>query len=125
MVATPGFNPFYGTSAAAPHAAAIAALLKSALPGLTLAQVRTALNASAIDIETPGVDRDTGAGIIMAHAALQAVGATAQAFLSAGTVVKTQVSGDGDAFVENNETWTLTVPLTNAAAPPRRRSRPS
>lgn len=118
MVATPGFNPFYGTSAAAPHAAAIAALLKSALPGLTLAQVRTALIASAIDIETPGVDRDTGAGIIMAHAALQAAGATAQAFLSAGTVVKTQVSGDGDAFVENNETWALTVPLTNNGGAP-------
>ncbi len=116
--AAPGFDPFYGTSAAAPHAAAIAALLKSAMPGLTLAQVRTALNASAIDIETPGVDRDTGAGIIMAHAALQAVGATAQAFLSAGTVVKTQVSGDGDAFVENNETWSLTVPLTNAGGAP-------
>ena len=30
--AAPGFNPFYGTSAAAPHAAAIAALLKSAVP---------------------------------------------------------------------------------------------
>ena len=41
--AAPGFNPFYGTSAAAPHAAAIAALVKSAVPGLTPAQVRTAL----------------------------------------------------------------------------------
>ncbi len=31
--AAPGFNPFYGTSAAAPHAAAIAALCKSASSG--------------------------------------------------------------------------------------------
>jgi uncharacterized repeat protein (TIGR01451 family) len=111
--AAPGFDPFYGTSAAAPHAAAIGALLKSAMPGLTLAQVRTALNASAIDIEIPGVDRDTGAGIVMAHAALQSVGATPQAFLAAGTPVKSQVSGDGDAFVETNEIWSLTVPLTD------------
>jgi uncharacterized repeat protein (TIGR01451 family) len=113
-VATPGFNPFYGTSAAAPHAAAIAALLKSAIPGLTPAQVRSNLIASAIDIEAAGVDRDTGAGIIMAHAALQAAGVTPQAFMTAGAAVQTEVVGDGDAFVENNETWNLTIPLTNA-----------
>jgi uncharacterized repeat protein (TIGR01451 family) len=112
--AAPGFNPFYGTSAAAPHAAAIAALIKSAQPGLTPAQVRTALINSAIDIEAPGVDRDTGAGIIMAQEALEEVGAEPQAFLSAGTAVPAQVIGDGDAFVENNEVWDLTVPLTNA-----------
>jgi len=72
--AAPGFLPFYGTSAAAPHAAGIAALLKSALPDLTLAALRQALVSSAIDIETPGNDRDTGAGIVMAHAALDAAG---------------------------------------------------
>lgn len=110
----PGFSTFYGTSAAAPHAAAIAALLKSAQPGLTPAQVRTALINSAIDIETAGVDRDTGAGIIMAQEALDEVGATPQAFLAAGTAVPSQVIGDGDAFIESNEVWNLTVPLTNA-----------
>ncbi|HET7293421.1 MAG TPA: S8 family serine peptidase, partial [Vicinamibacteria bacterium] len=41
--ATPGFNPFYGTSAAAPHAAAIAALVRQAFPAFTPAQVRAAL----------------------------------------------------------------------------------
>jgi uncharacterized repeat protein (TIGR01451 family) len=112
--AAPGFNPFYGTSAAAPHAAAIAALVKSAVPGLTLAQMRTALISSAIDIEAAGTDRDTGAGIIRAHAALLNAGATPQAFLAAGTAVPTQVVGDGDAFLENNETWSLIVPLTNS-----------
>jgi uncharacterized repeat protein (TIGR01451 family) len=111
--AAPGFNPFYGTSAAAPHAAAIAALLKSAQPALTPAQVRTALINSAIDIEAAGTDDDTGVGIIMAQEALEEVGATPQAFLSAGAAAPTQVIGDGDAFVENNEVWDLTVPLTN------------
>ncbi len=69
----PGFQPFYGTSAAAPHAAAIAALLKSYNHALTAAQIRDALTQSALDIETPGVDRDSGYGLIMAQAALEAV----------------------------------------------------
>lgn len=109
----PGFNPFYGTSAAAPHAAAIAGLLLSADPSLTPAQVRTALINSAIDIEAPGVDRDTGGGIIMAQEALEDIGATPQAFLDDGAPVPSQLLGDGDAFIETNEAWNLTVPLTN------------
>ena len=69
----PGFNPFFGTSAAAPHAAAIAALLKSYAPSLTPAEIRTLLSTTALDIEAPGYDRDSGSGIIMALAALQAI----------------------------------------------------
>src|SRR5215510_2667743 len=67
-------SPFFGTSAAAPHAAAIAGLLKSANPSSTPAQIRAALTGSAIDIEAPGVDRDSRAGIIDTIAALQALG---------------------------------------------------
>ena len=63
-------NPFFGTSAAAPHAAAIAGLIKSANPS-TPEQIRAALIGSAIDIEAPGVDRDSGAGIIDAFAAFR------------------------------------------------------
>ena len=69
---SPQFNPFYGTSAAAPHAAAIAALVQSANRSLTPAQVRTILTSNTWDIEAPGVDRDSGAGIIDAYAAVQA-----------------------------------------------------
>ncbi|HBL29221.1 MAG TPA: neuroendocrine convertase 1, partial [Acidobacteria bacterium] len=96
--AAPGFNPFYGTSAAAPHAAALAALCKSAVPGITPAALRTALLGSAIDIEAPGVDVDTGAGIVMAHAFLDACGATPQAFLDDGAPTYAQIGGDGDAL---------------------------
>ncbi|HEY7910978.1 MAG TPA: S8 family serine peptidase [Blastocatellia bacterium] len=73
--ATPGFSVFFGTSAASPHAAAIAALLLSANKNLTASQVRTALASTAIDIGEPGVDRDSGAGIIMAMPALQSINA--------------------------------------------------
>lgn len=111
--ASPGFNPFYGTSAAAPHAAAIAALLKQADSSLTTAQIRAALVNSAIDIEAPGVDRDTGAGIIMAQAALEEIGAQPQAHLGMGAVVASEVVGDGDVFPEGNEDWSLVIPLQN------------
>ncbi len=71
-----GLNPFFGTSAAAPHAAAITALLKQRSSVLTPAQIRTALISTAIDIETPGVDRDAGHGIVMALEALTSVSGT-------------------------------------------------
>ncbi len=63
---TPGFLPFFGTSAAAPHAAAIAALVKAARPGYTNTQILTAMKATALDIRAAGVDRDSGVGIVMA-----------------------------------------------------------
>ncbi|HEY6393192.1 MAG TPA: S8 family serine peptidase [Bryobacteraceae bacterium] len=69
---TPGFNPFFGTSAAAPHAAAVAALVKSAKPSLTGPQIRTILINTALDNMAIGVDRDGGYGIVMAKAAVTA-----------------------------------------------------
>src|SRR5204862_8048112 len=72
VTSVPGFSPFFGTSAAAPHAAAIAALLKSYNPTLTPDDVRNVLTSTALDIEAPGVDITGGAGIIMALPALRA-----------------------------------------------------
>ncbi|MGH8914663.1 MAG: S8 family serine peptidase, partial [Acidimicrobiia bacterium] len=63
-------SPFQGTSAAAPHAAAIAALVQSRFPAVSASGIRNALFASAIDIEAGGTDRDSGRGIIMANQAL-------------------------------------------------------
>ena len=64
--ATPGFLPFFGTSAAAPHAAGIAALVKSANPSLTNVQILQTLRTTALDNMEPGVDRDSGYGILSA-----------------------------------------------------------
>jgi subtilisin family serine protease len=68
---TPGFNPFFGTSAAAPHAAGIAALILSTKPHYNPAQVKAALQATALDSMEPGADRDSGSGIMMALPAVQ------------------------------------------------------
>ncbi len=72
QTATPGFAPFYGTSAAAPHAAALGALLLAKHPGITINKVRKIFTTTALDIEAAGYDRDSGAGIIMADALLGA-----------------------------------------------------
>jgi hypothetical protein len=71
---TPGFLPFCGTSAAAPHAAAIAALLKSADNHPGPGQVLAAMFVTALDV-TPsaGRDRNSGVGIVMANTALTAL----------------------------------------------------
>lgn len=71
--ATPGFNPFFGTSAAAPHAAAIAALIRELFPEISYRGMRRLVYASALDIESSGVDRDAGAGILDAQATLNAM----------------------------------------------------
>ena len=106
-------SPFFGTSAAAPHAAAIAALLKSSNPALTPAQIRTLLTASAIDIEAAGVDRDSGAGIVMPMAALQASGAVGTAFLQPETIQATDNPGNGNGAVEAGEGARFVISLKN------------
>jgi subtilisin family serine protease len=69
------FPNFFGTSAAAPHAAAVAALLLEAGnkfydSALSPAEVRTFLTSTAIDMGSPGYDPASGFGFIQADAAL-------------------------------------------------------
>jgi subtilisin family serine protease len=58
----PGFSPFAGTSAAAPHAAAAAALILSQNPGLTPSQLADQLRGTAVDLDSPGPDNTSGFG---------------------------------------------------------------
>lgn len=106
--AAPGFANFCGTSAAAPHAAAIAALVWSTNTGLTSAQVRAALTATALDIEGPGFDRDSGFGIAMA---LNAIGAVSAADLSI-----TKTDSPDPVIAGTNLTYTINV--SNSGAGP-------
>jgi subtilisin family serine protease len=80
-----GWALFSGTSAAAPQIAGVAAILLSAKPSLTPAQIKTALISTAVDVTTgrchprfnfaaaSGPDVPTGAGLVNAGEALQYV----------------------------------------------------
>jgi subtilisin family serine protease len=69
--ATPGFNTFCGTSAAAPHAAGAAAVLLelAAARGFGKPQVVEAMLGTALDIQAPGVDSNAGHGLFDAFEA--------------------------------------------------------
>ena len=56
------FDPFFGTSASAPHAAGAAALVKQALPSATPSELQTFLSCRAVDGGDPGPDNAFGYG---------------------------------------------------------------
>ena len=66
-----GYPNFFGTSAATPHAAGVAALLKSYVSTLTPDDIYQALQSTAIDMGGSGFDTRTGYGLIQADKALQ------------------------------------------------------
>ncbi|WP_460553047.1 S8 family serine peptidase [Ferruginibacter profundus] len=113
--ASSGLNPFYGTSAAAPHAGAIAALLKSSNPALTAAQIRTALVSTALDIEGAGYDNLSGSGIVQAFQAMQSLSPTPVSNIVVGTVTVSEgaTGTNSNTYVEPGENGTMLVQLTD------------
>ena len=105
-VSVTNLSPFFGTSAAAPHAGAIAALLWSYSPLLTAAAVNHLLTATALDIEGPGQDRDSGAGIVMAY---PAVALAPQLTLQSVQLQDANANG----YLDANECATVVVTLQN------------
>jgi len=69
LLACPPSCAFFGTSAATPHSAAVAALLLSKNPSLTPAHIQDALRGGAVDIGPAGFDDAAGAGRLDALAA--------------------------------------------------------
>lgn len=108
-----GFTRFFGTSAAAPHAAALAAVYWGALAGADVAAVRAALLAQALDIEAPGSDPTTGRGLVDLGAMLAAAAVPQRANLELGAVVPVEVAGNGDAALDPGERWRLDIELRN------------
>ncbi|MDH5305218.1 MAG: FG-GAP-like repeat-containing protein [Gammaproteobacteria bacterium] len=72
-IGSDGIDDFVGTSAAAPHAAGVAALVLEAKPSALPDELGRALQNSALDMGVPGVDYDSGHGLIQADAAIAAV----------------------------------------------------
>jgi hypothetical protein len=112
----PGFQGFYGTSAAAPDAAAVAALMLQADPKLTPAQVTSMLEQSAVSMGLPAADE--GAGLIQAPGAVQlaldAAIQTAPCF-AAGTRIAT---ARGEVAVEDLKVGDLALTLLTKTADP-------
>jgi Subtilase family len=106
-------SPFYGTSAAAPAAASVAALVLSAKPTLTAAEMRTALTSTAIDIMAPGYDRDSGSGIVMAWEAISSLGVTGNADPALGTIAASENPGNRNGVIEAGEGASLVIALKN------------
>lgn len=73
-----GGFPFYvsgtGTSYSTPHASGVLALLRSAFPNTTLAQLKSALTGSAADLGAVGPDNVYGNGLVDGTAAYAALG---------------------------------------------------
>ncbi len=67
-----------GSSMASPFAAGVASLLL-ALRSMSPSQVQALLTQTAIDIDAPGADAATGAGLLCAHCAVEAVRGPRQA----------------------------------------------
>ena len=75
-VSTVSYSYFYGTSAAAPHVAGAAALIKSANPSYSRTKLWNALVAATVDIGNQGRDNDSGYGKLVLPVLLERLPST-------------------------------------------------
>ena len=97
---------FFGTSAAAPHAAGVAALMKSKVPAITPAAILTTLENTALDMDDPftagfdtGFDFGTGFGFIQADKALQAISPVVTSLSLTASASPTMIQTSGSTTI--------------------------
>jgi len=113
-----GTRGFFGTSAASPHVAGAAALIRGADPTLDVASTRAFLEARAPDLGAAGKDNDTGWGRVFLGAA---PGSSCTFGVDPTQLAMPPAGGGGLIRVSTDEgcPWTATslVPWINIAPP--------
>ncbi len=109
---------YSGTSMATPHCAGLAALLLSKNPNLTVAQIDSIMQFTALDLGTAGKDTMYGAGRIRAKLAIDNTPASGSLpdlrLAEFGTVVLDPTpGGTNNGFFEPSETITLVDTIIN------------
>lgn len=117
---------FYGTSAAAPNAAAVAALIRGAFPGLTVPQLLSALETGAAQLGATVPDSTFGYGRIDAMGALGTFAAPTMTSLTdvsidasssrTSTALPFTISGSGTLHFSVTSTNTTLIPESVGAA---------
>jgi hypothetical protein len=112
-----GYEYYSGTSMAAPHVAGIVARYRALNPGASVADIRTAIQDTAIGLQAAGVDDDTGYGLIDMHELLTAAEAPAdpdRGTAAAAPRITSVTGGDGTLRVEwDAPTWTGSGAITS------------
>ncbi len=98
-----------GTSMAAPHVAAAVALIRQYNPELTPEEIKTALLATAVDIDAPGEDNASGKGMIDLAAAVASLPSPDFPVVSTGAV---ELNSGEDGVAAFGEDVALVVPVS-------------
>lgn len=106
-----GYEYYDGTSMATPHVSAVAALVWSAKPTATNADIRAALTTTALDLGAAGRDVAYGYGLVQAKAAIDYLTGG-----SGGDAAMHVADLDGVSSLVNSKSWkaTITVKVVDA-----------